>query len=590
MSDINELIIDNLDIWSSTIKKKKSVGRGSSKKIELYGVKKLRELILDLAMRGLLVPQNINDKSANETLKSITELKKSLTEEKKIKKQKDRPLGVYEQPLVQLPSGWSWSYIGELAELSPKNNLDDDLKVSFIPMSSISTNYDGSHSQEDRKWGEVKKSYTHFAEGDIALAKITPCFENSKAAVFQNLTNRYGAGTTELHIARIFGDMTNKTFVLLYLKSPQFLKVGKTKMTGSAGQKRIPKDFFAFNPLPLPPVVEQGRIVAKVDELMALCDQLEQQQEDSINAHQILVKTLLDSLVDSASHSQTTEGKTKFEQAWGLIAEHFDTLFTTEDSIEQLKQTILQLAVMGKLVPQDSTNEPENDLLKQINEEKERLTLEEGLKTKASEQVTISDQYLSSPDTWGWIRLGNLARFIDYRGKTPQKIESGVRLITAKNVRFGYIDLEPQEFISEKEYTSWMTRGFPVKGDLLFTPEAPLGNIAIIDIDEKFALAQRAICFQCHVSEISPFLLIFIMSEQFQAQLQENASGMTATGIRASKLKEIPVSLPPLLEQDRIVSKVDELLKVCDHLKSCITVTQSIQIKISDAIAKKALS
>ncbi|MDF5203526.1 restriction endonuclease subunit S, partial [Vibrio parahaemolyticus] len=175
-----------------------------------------------------------------------------------------------------------------------------------------------------------------------------------------------GAGTTELHVARPLSDCINPLFVLLYLKAPIFLKVGETKMTGSAGQKRVPKDFFSENPLPFPPSNEQHRIVAKVDELMTLCDQLEQQTEASIEAHQVLLTTLLDTLTNSVDADELM-------QNWARISEHFDTLFTTEESIDQLKKTILQLAVMRKMVPQDPSDEPAAELLKRIAEEKAQL-------------------------------------------------------------------------------------------------------------------------------------------------------------------------------------------------------------------------
>jgi type I restriction enzyme S subunit len=163
--------------------------------------------------------------------------------------------------------------------------------------------------------------------------------------------------------------------------------------------------------------------------------------------------------------------------------------------------------------------------------------------------------------------LGNLARFIDYRGKTPKKVDSGIPLITAKNVRFGYINREPYEYLTESEYESWMTRGFPRVGDILFTTEAPLGNVAIIDIQERFALAQRVICLQLHKPEIACFLKFLIMSAIFQNQLLDNATGMTATGIKSSRLKEIPIPIPPLAEQRRIVAKIDELMARCDELE-----------------------
>lgn len=179
---------------------------------------------------------------------------------------------------------------------------------------------------------------------------------------------------------------------------------------------------------------------------------------------------------------------------------------------------------------------------------------------------------------------------VGQRGKTPQKVDAGVRLITAKNVRMGYLELQPAEFISAAEYASWMTRGFPRVGDLLFTPEAPLGNVAVIDIEEKFALAQRAICFQLHVPAMARYLRLLIMSLYFQQQLIENATGTTASGIKASKLKEIPIPIPCLEEQERMISTVDRLLNVCRQLRVALGDSQRTQLLLADAITEQAVS
>lgn len=236
--------------------------------------------------------------------------------------------------------------------------------------------------------------------------------------------------------------------------------------------------------------------------------------------------------------------------------------------IKKLRDLILTLGVQGKLTGDNEIEDSASELLNEITSIREALVENEGLKTKASHKINDSEIYFDVPESWSVSRLGNLAKFIDYRGKTPNKIEKGVRLITAKNVRFGYLSLEPAEYISEDEYTAWMTRGFPQKGDLLFTPEAPLGNVAVIDLTEKFALAQRAICFQFHKTEITPFLKYFMMSSAFQSKLIAESSGMTATGIKASKLKEIIVPLPSLSEQRTIVHKIEELMALCDQLES----------------------
>ncbi|SMP71286.1 type I restriction enzyme, S subunit [Serratia sp. CC22-02] len=235
--------------------------------------------------------------------------------------------------------------------------------------------------------------------------------------------------------------------------------------------------------------------------------------------------------------------------------------------IKKLRELILELAVRGKLVPQDPNDEPASDLLRSNEKRKQELAKDGSMKTAANGNINVADYYLETPKNWSWIRLGNLARFIDYRGKTPKKTESGIRLITAKNIKKGFIDLNPEEFIAEQDYQSWMTRGFPKNGDILFTTEAPLGNAAIIDLNDKFALAQRSICFQWHIPEISPFMLIQILAKPFQSQLNDQSTGMTATGIKAAKLKEIPVILPPILEQKKVVARVKELMSLCDQLE-----------------------
>ncbi|POP83202.1 restriction endonuclease [Pseudomonas syringae] len=251
-----------------------------------------------------------------------------------------------------------------------------------------------------------------------------------------------------------------------------------------------------------------------------------------------------------------------------LLTENLPLLSGAPDGIKKLRELILELAVRGKLVPQDPSDEPACELLKSITAEQVRLMVEEGLRTNAQSEVPQKDQYLKISAGWAYSRLGNLARFIDYRGRTPTKTSSGIPLITAKNVRSGFISREPQEFIAKNDYSSWMTRGFPRLGDLLFTTEAPMGNVALVNISEQFALAQRVICFQLHEISIGPFLKLAMMSSTFQRQLLEVATGMTATGVKSSRLKEMPVPLPPLAEQHRIVAKVDELMTLCDRMEA----------------------
>lgn len=236
-------------------------------------VPRLRRFILDLAVRGKLVPQDPNDEPAAELLKRIAVEKALMVEAGDVRKPKAIPLQTEGELPFSLPANWRWSHIAEIGVLSPRNEAADDVLASFVPMPMISADYGVTCSHEVRKWGDIKKGYTHFVEGDVGLAKITPCFQNGKSTVFRNLTGGLGSGTTELHVVRpLFVD---PNFIVLFLKCSHFIETGIPKMTGTAGQKRVPTEYFAGSPFPLPPLAEQHRIAAKVDELMALCARLE---------------------------------------------------------------------------------------------------------------------------------------------------------------------------------------------------------------------------------------------------------------------------------------------------------------------------
>lgn len=187
------------------------------------------------------------------------------------------------------------------------------------------------------------------------------------------------------------------------------------------------------------------------------------------------------------------------------------------------------------------------------------------------------------------LELGKLANFIDYRGKTPTKTNSGIPLITAKNIRQGYISQEPREYIDEADYDKWMTRGIPKAGDVLITTEAPMGYVAnIVNIEGKFALAQRAICLQFKDC-IDPFFAsIYMQSGVFQQQLNENATGSTVKGIKASLLKKIPVIFPPIQEQQEIVRRVEQLFAYADTIEKQVNNALARVNNLTQSILAKA--
>lgn len=588
---VEKLIVDHMETWTSALQTRSTAGRGSSGKIDLYGIKKLRELILELAVRGKLVPQDPNDEPASELLKRIAAEKAELVKQGKIKKQKPLPEISEEEKPFELPDGWEWTTLTRIAEINPKIDVsDDEQEISFIPMPLISTKFDGSHEFEIKKWKDVKKGYTHFANGDIAIAKITPCFENSKAAIFSGLKNGIGVGTTELHVARPFSDIINRKYLLLNFKSPNFLKSGESQMTGSAGQKRVPRLFFENNPIPFPPLQEQERIIIRFTQLMSLCDQLEQQSLTSLDAHQQLVETLLGTLTDSQNAEELAEN-------WARISEHFDTLFTTEASVDALKQTILQLAVMGKLVPQDPNDEPASELLKRIAQEKAQLVKEGTIKKqKPLPPISDEDTPFELPDGWEWTNLPNLsANFqngLSSRGSNVGEDTIVIRLADIQNWRISYED----------------TRALKITKEMKEKYSMSVNDILIIrvngssDIVGRFILnkEQQQSCFCDHFIKMNflcknaidcEYLTIISGSPLIRKKI-ENLFITTAgqKTVNQTHISSLAIPLPPIKEQIKIVKKINELFGLIEALKASIKTAQQTQLHLADALTDAAIS
>lgn len=234
-----------------------------------------RNKVLEEAVQGKLVPQNPEDEPASVLLEKIKEEKERLIKEKKIKKQKPLPPITEEELPSNLPKGWEWARLGECCIINPRNSFDDNQKASFIPMTLIEEGFKNKHKSETKLWKEIKKGFTHFAENDVAVAKITPCFGNRKSAIMRNLYNKIGAGTTELHIIRSINGLILPEYLLSIFKTDKFIQGGVDTYTGTAGQQRIKKDYLMNLVIGVPPLAEQKRIVKKANKIMALCDELE---------------------------------------------------------------------------------------------------------------------------------------------------------------------------------------------------------------------------------------------------------------------------------------------------------------------------
>ena len=245
----------------------------------------LKKSILQYAVQGKLVPQDPTDEPASALLERIHAEKEQLIKSGKIKRDKHesvilrRDNSYYERVdgierciddeiPFEIPDSWEWMRLGSLFQVNPRNTLSDNTDAGFVPMPLLAGGFQSHHDFEVKKWGGIKKGFTHFADGDIVIAKITPCFQNRKSAVIENLPNHVGAGTTELYVLRDNSKILYMQYFLLICKTHAFIELGMKHFSGTAGQQRVGKDFVCNYLIPVPPIKEQHRIVENVNKII----------------------------------------------------------------------------------------------------------------------------------------------------------------------------------------------------------------------------------------------------------------------------------------------------------------------------------
>jgi len=372
-----ELITEHLDLWTGAVKKKSSSGRGSNGKLELTGIKKLRELILDLAVRGKLVGQDSSDEPASLLLERISSEKLRLMKQGEIKKRRNLP-ALSEMTLpFHLPPNWEWAQLEDVGrDWGQKTPVSE---FSYIDVASVD-NVRGVTTKSSILSADEAPSRARkvVRPGTLIYSTVRPYLQN--IAVLKGEIEPEPIASTAFAILHPLLGMSAR-FFLHYLRSPAFVRYVESVQTGIAYPAVNDKQFFS-GVVPVPPLEEQNRIVQKVDELMALCDRLEQQTSDQLKAHETLVDTLLGTLTQS-------QNATELAKNWTRLAVHFDTLFTTEQSIDKLKQTILQLAVMGRLAEQSPNDTPAPELLNAIQKEKDRILESKRIKKFASSEKFV---------------------------------------------------------------------------------------------------------------------------------------------------------------------------------------------------------
>lgn len=549
------------------------------------GVARLRELILTLAVQGKLVSQDLSDEPASELLKKIRAEKDRLIAEGKIKRDKTlAEIGDNEKPF-QLPARWSWEPLGSLGNIFSGNSINAaEKEAKFAGVAGLPF-----IATKDVGYGLERLDYENgiripLSEHGLKVAHagaVLMCAEGGSAGKKCGLADQDICFGNKLFANEPYAGISSKFILFVYL-APYFFDSFKSSMTGIIGGISLAK--FLELPIPLPPLAEQSRIVTRVEELMQLCDALEASGQLEAQQHAQLVSTLLGTLTQSETPEALADN-------WQRIATHFDVLLDRPEAVDALEQTILQLAVRGLLVPQDPTDEPASALLQKIRTEKDHLIAQGQIKRDKPLPSVANDEVLFElPLSWEWTRLGNFCKVISGYAFSSADLscESGIRAIKITNAGVG-------EFYETDDYLPIsFAIGFEnfkaEKDDLILALTRPYiaSGLKISRCPPSYEGAlinQRVAAIRPASAISSDFVFAYMCSKDVLNIYQNrfNGSGLQPN-LKVSDVTELLMPLPPLSEQSRIVTRVNELRSLCADLRQRLTAGQTTQKHLADAL------
>jgi type I restriction enzyme S subunit len=542
------------------------------------GVEKLREMVLDLAVRGKLAKQNSDDEPVSVQLSRIEEKKKSWIDEGRLRKSSAKKIDTeIEQPWT-IPDNWKWVRFDDVT-------INRD--AERIPL-----------SREDRSAREGPFDY-YGASGVIDHIDDF-IFDTPLLLIGEDGANLINRSTPIAFIAEGEYWVNNHAHVLDSdsLNTLRYLEVFinaidlKPYVTGTA-QPKMNQAKMNSIAVAFPPSEEQQRIVAKVDELMALCDELEARQQERRAVHVSLNNAALDRLTSAESDAD-------FTTAWSRVRNNFDTLYSIPESVTALRQTILQLAVMGKLVKQDPNDEPVSLLIEDIYEKKAQLVADK-LIPKQSPLPIIDQERLPfpPPSKWQWIRLESVCEVIT-KGSSPKwqgvnyVVEGdGVLFITSENVgNYTLRKMDQPKFV-EAKFNEMEPRSILQRDDILVTlVGASIGRSAIYDKDGLANINQAVgiVRLVRGVRQLNRrFLLHYLNSPVCLTIMFENQVETARANISLTNVKHFLVPVPPLAEQDRIVARLDQLMSLCNELEARLTQQQTDADHLTEAMIASVL-
>ena len=551
--------------------------------------KKLRELVLQLAVQGKLVEQDPSDEPAGVLLKEIEKEHKHLASVKKVKKTLPvRLVGDNERPF-QAPNNWEWVFLDKITtNIHYGYTASADHNLSQVRMLRITDIQDSKVQWESVPGCEIEEEKVEnyeLKDGDLLIARTGGTIGKSYLVDNVSVTAVFASYL----IRAIPTQPLSARYLKIFLDSPLYWKQLYAKSMGT-GQPNVNATSLKALLVPLPPLEEQKRIVAKVDELMGLIDRLEAQGRAKRDARMRFGGAALGSLL-SAEDADTFAG------SWRRVRDNFDLLCAAPESVAELRKAVLQLAVQGKLVPQNPEDEPAGVLLERIKIEKAQL--EKTGKIKKAKKLPVIDEGdvpFALPDSWEWVRIGNFYEVIGGIQKTPKRrpVNNAYPYLRVANVQRDRLELTEIEYFElfEGDLDKWKLE----VGDILTVEgngsEKEIGRCATWNGAIENCVHQNHLIRSRPIGHAGQdFTLLFLNSLAGTAEMKELA--ITTSGLytlSVGKIEKIAVPLPPLNEQKRIVAKVDELMGLIDALEEGLKRAQGDAKRLLDAVVHRLLA
>ncbi|MBH2008149.1 MAG: restriction endonuclease subunit S [Xanthomonadaceae bacterium] len=554
------------------------------------GIGKLRELVIQLAISGRLVERIESEATASQEIEAAAELRRAYEEELDLRATRMHP-PLHSKPF-SVPDHWLWTRLEQICLYIQRGKGPKYVERSsthVISQKSVQwSGFDLSSARfvADDSLGSYGKE-RFLCAGDL-LWNSTGTGTAGRVAIYQPDESITAVADSHVTVVRLASCSPRYLWCVIaspWVQSRIEPSHPDSLVSGTTQQVELNTSTARALPIPLPPIQEQSRIVAKVDELMALCDKLEAQQQ----ARRKLQNNLRQSTLQAVARATSPH---ELQTTWTRLAENFGRLFHAPEDVAAFKGLILDLAVSGELLnTEHSPTVTGSELLDAISakriewsrksegqEQKEALAM---LKKLRTQQVSIPEA--TTPEHWAWASLLQVSQaVVDCHNKTAPYVSEGIHLIRTTDIRNGRMDLSGTRKISEETYAYWARRMPPKGGDIFFTREAPMGEAAIVPDGEKVCLGQRSMLIRLFPDLFNNrFLLYVIQSPSFQTRMIEVAIGMTVKHLRVGGVEDLFVPVPPKAEQDQIVAIVDALFGMCDRYADQLSRKQRIATNLA---------